>query len=241
MDASVLKAYCDKHVPADWRRENDVEAATADAMDYYRYAMRGRLWADSQQAALNMGVASTNETSMLPSAADGADANSTMDLNANKRKRNQPPKIVWKLPSGAPVIPQALYNSVENSLQRFMIRKRKEFAAEACKYWTLKRESRRGAALLKRLQLQMETFTSMEITRRNFVGMGAAGRVRLQRRIDFAEQLQHDVEKLKALCKMVKEREEEKLKNAYLLKDVIDTVYFPIVPLLWPILEKAQQ
>ena len=111
-----------------------------------------------------------------------------------------------------------------------MIRKRKEFAAEACKYWTLKRESRRGAALLKRLQLQMETFTSMEITRRNFVGMGAAGRVRLQRRI----------EKLKALCIAIKEREEEKLKSAYILKDIVDIVYFPIAPLLWPILDKAQ-
>ena len=241
MDASVLKAYCDKHVPADWRRENDVEAATADAMDYYRYAMRGRLWADSQQAALNMGAATTHEPPLLPTAEEGADASSSLAMNANKRKRNQPPKIVWKLPSGAPVIPQALYNSVESSLQRFMIRKRKEFAAEACKYWTLKRESRRGAALLKRLQLQMETFTSMEITRRNFVGMGAAGRVRLQRRIDFAEQLQIDVEKLRSLCSDIKEREQQKLKNAYILKDIMDTVYFPIVPLLWPILDKAQQ
>ena len=187
-----------------------------------------------------MGAASATEPPLLPSAEEGVEANSSSVFNASKRKRNQPPKIVWKLPSGAPVIPQALYNSVESSLQRFMIRKRKEFAAEACKYWTLKRESRRGAALLKRLQLQMETFTSMEITRRNFVGMGAAGRVRLQRRIDFAEQLRLDVEKLRTLCNNIKEREQEKLKNAYMLKDIVDTVYFPIAPLLWPILDKAQ-
>lgn len=138
------------------------------------------------------------------------------------------------------MIPQALYNSVESSLQRFTIRKRKEYAAEACKYWTLKRESRRGAALLKRLQLQMETFSSMEITRRNFAGMGPAGRVRLQRRIDFAEQLLRDVEKLRTMCDDVRRREEEKLKDAYILKDIADTVYFPITPLLWPILERAQ-
>ena len=240
MDASVLKAYCDKHVPADWRREHDVDAATADAVDYYRYAMRGRLWADSQQAALNMGVTTTTDEPLPLATEDSVDVNSNSASNANKRKRNQPPKIVWKLPSGAPVIPQALYNSVESSLQRFMIRKRKEFAAEACKYWTLKRESRRGAALLKRLQLQMETFTSMEITRRNFVGMGAAGRVRLQRRIDFAEKLQLDVEKLKSLCILIKEREQEKLIIANMLRDMIDTIYFPIAPLLEPILNKAQ-
>jgi len=39
------------------------------------------------------------------------------------------------------------------------------------KYWTLKREARRGAALLKRLQLQLETFSSMEMTRRDYVAM----------------------------------------------------------------------
>ncbi len=53
-------------------------------------------------------------------------------------------------------------------LIKFNVRKRKEFVQEACKYWTLKREARRGAALLKRLQLQMEAFSSMEITRSNF-------------------------------------------------------------------------
>ena len=239
MDASVLKAYCDKHVPADWRRENDVETATADAIEYYQYTMRGRRWADSQQAALNMAAAHSQEPPLLDATEDGEVGQSGIN-NPNKRRRNQPPKTVWKLPSGAPVIPQALYNSVESSLQRFAIRKRKEYAAEACKYWTLKRESRRGAALLKRLQLQMETFSSMEITRRNFVGMGVAGRVRLQRRIDFAEQLLQDVDELRSLCDLVRKREEEKLKDAYMLKDVTDTVYFPIAPLLWPILEKAQ-
>jgi len=237
MDASVLKAYCDKHVPADWRRENDVETATADAIEYYQYTMRGRRWADSQQAALNFAAAHSQEPPPVDPAEDGENA-TTKD--ANKRRRNQPPKTVWKLPSGAPVIPQALYNSVESSLQRFMIRKRKEYAAEACKYWTLKRESRRGAALLKRLQLQMETFSSMEITRRNFVGMGAAGRVRLQRRINFAEQLLQDVDRLRSLCDDIRRREEEKLRDVYMLKDITDTVYFPIAPLLWPILEKAQ-
>ncbi|KAL9590235.1 MAG: hypothetical protein Q9203_000963 [Teloschistes exilis] len=235
LDASVLKAFCDKHVPTEWRRENDVEAATADAMEYYHYTMRGRIWADSQQAALSMGVTAPDPE---------LDVNThkvNLILNPpGKKKRNSPPKTVWRLPSGAPVIPQVLYESVENSLGRFSIRRRKEFAAEACKYWTLKREARRGAALLKRLQLQMETFTSMEITRRNFVGMGAAGRVRLQRRIDFAEQLKGDVEQLKLLCGEIRRREQQKLQDAEMLREIIDTVYFPIAPLLWPIIERAQ-
>ncbi|KAI9675130.1 MAG: nuA3 HAT complex component nto1 [Caeruleum heppii] len=241
IDASVLKAYCDKHVPPDWRRENDVDAATADAQNFYRHTMRRRLWADSQQAALSFG--SSQPTAAMDSVPDPSRPplpRLSISLGNNKRKRPQPPKSIWKLPSGAPVIPQIVYNSVESSLQRFMIRKRKEYAAEACKYWTLKREARRGAALLKRLQLSMETFSSMEITRRNFAGMGAAGRARLQRRIDFATTLLKDVEQLRSLCEEVKSREREKLREAEMLRDVVDTVYFPLSPLLWPIIEKAQ-
>lgn len=240
LDSGVLKAFCDKHVPSEWRREHDVQTATTQATEYYHHAMRGRLWADSQQAALTMTAANTNESAVQEPTEEGNTPKINLILNSNKRKRTQVAKTVWRLPSGAPVIPLAVYNSVESSLQRFTMRKRKEYAAEACKYWTLKREARRGAALLKRLQLQMETFTSMEITRRNFVGMGAAGRVRLQRRIDFAETLKQDVDKLRMLCNEIKNREQEKLQDAEMLKDVIDTVYFPIAPLLWPILERAQ-
>ena len=238
LDSGALKAYCDKHVPPEWRRENDVDAAIIDAQDFYHHTMRGRLWADSQQSALAPQLHATTERGDDTTHQTGPRI--SLSLGGNKRKRAQPPKTVWKLPSGAPVIPQVVYNSVESSLQRFTIRRRKEYAAEACKYWTLKREARRGAALLKRLQLQMETFSSMEITRRNFAGMGAAGRLKLQRRIEFALKLRQDVERLRLLCDEVKKREREKLKEVEILKDVVDTVYFPIAPLLWPIMEKAQ-
>ena len=155
-----------------------------------------------------------------------------------KRKRGTPIRS-WRLPSGAPVVPQADYHNVESTLQRFNIAKRKEFVQEACKYWTLKREARRGAALLKRLQLQMEAFSSMEITRRNFAGMGAAGRPRLQRRIEFAERLEEDMEQIRVLAEMVKKREAEKLQDALILKRIVDCIYFPIPRLLEPILNRA--
>ncbi len=238
LDASVLKAFCDKHVPPDWRREHNVDEATAEAKEFYRQNMKGRRWGDSQQAALS--TPSAQPAASIEVAEDFVGEDGVARAAGNKRKRNQQQKTVWRLPSGAPVVPQLVYNNVEQSLIRFGIRKRKEFVAEACKYWTLKREARRGAALLKRLQLQMETFTSMEMTRRNFAGMGATGAARLQRRIEFAEQLERDMEQLRLLCAKVKEREAEKLKDAELLREIVDTVYFPIPRLLWPILERAQ-
>ncbi|PYH93350.1 PHD finger domain protein [Aspergillus ellipticus CBS 707.79] len=240
MDSHLLKAFCDKHVPPEWRREHGTDVATAEAIEYYRNTMQGRRWGDSQAAALSL-------EPPHPLGCDHGDDDGhrthtpriTLTVGGNKRKRPVVPRTIWKLPSGAPVIPQVVLNSVVASLQRFGVRQRKQFAEDACKYWTLKREARRGAALLKRLQLQLETFSSMEMTRRDYVAMGVTGNKRLQRRIEFGERLYYDLDRLRILCDEVKKREREKLKDAETLRTVVDTVYFPIFPLLWPIFEKA--
>jgi NuA3 HAT complex component NTO1 len=242
MDSHLLKAFCHKHVPPDWRKEHGTDAAYEEAVEYYKDAMQGKRWGDSQAAALALGPSHPHE-GVEPShdhPHQGQSLHLTFNAGGNKRKKSVVPRTIWKLPSGAPVIPQAVLNSVVLSLQRFAVRQRKQYAEDACKYWTLKREARRGAALLKRLQLQMETFSSMEMTRRNFETMGPIGRSRLQRRIDFAERLSFDVDKMRSLCDQIKKREDEKLKDVQLLRSIVDTVYFPIPPLLWPILEKAR-
>ena len=238
--STVLKAFCDKHCPSDYAKENDVAHATREARIFYKKTMRGRLWADSQASALAMAATHRHAvTEHQPDESQLTGAKVAMALGDNKKKGIQPAKPIWKLPSGAPVIPQVVFNSVESSLSRFTIRKRKEYAADACRYWTLKREARRGAALLKRLQLQMETFSSMELTRRNFAGMGHAGRPRLQRRIEFAQTLIQDLERLKTLSEGVKARERDKLTLAEVEEDLVDTVYFPIAKFLPPIVDKA--
>ena len=201
--------------------------------------MQGRRWGDSQAAALAL------EPS-VPSGGDHGDEDAhrtgpriTLTVGGNKRKRLTVPRTIWKLPSGAPVVPQVVLNSVIASLQRFTVRARKQYGEDACKYWTLKREARRGAALLKRLQLSLECFSSMEMTRRDYLAMGIGRGNRLQRRIEFGERLSYDLDRLRILCDEVKKREREKLKDAETLRNVVDTVYFPIFPLLWPIFEKA--
>ena len=236
LDTTALRAFCDKHVPSDWRHTHDTDNAILEAKRWYRYAMKDRKWADSQSAALELGAPPQPDGGL---GGDGGLADDTIAVS--KRRRVQPQKQAWRLPSGAPVVPAVVFSTVDASLQRFTIRKRKEFVEKACKYWTLKREARRGAALLKRLQLQLETFSSMEITRRNFAGMGSVGRPRLQRRISFGEILQKDMAQLKDLCSYVRKREELRLKEVELLRQLVDTVYFPIPALLRPILQRAQK
>lgn len=235
-DATALKAFCHKHVPSDWRKEHNVDEATADAMQHYRHHMKGRRWADSQASALAL---PGPQQGILDGADEAEQEEALATATGTKRKRQQMQKKIWRLPSGAPVVPNAVYAKVENSLARFAVRKRKDFVADACKYWTLKREARRGAALLKRLQLQMETFTSMELTRRNFAGMGAAGRPRLQRRIEFAEKLEEEMSRMDKMATLTKAREDNRLQDVDQLRALVDIVYFPIVPLLYPVLDKA--
>ena len=237
---TVLKAFCDKHCPPDYTKENDVAMATREARIFYRKTMRGRLWADSQDSALAMAATHRHAvTEHQPDESQLTGEKVALTLGDSKKKGNQPQKPIWKLPSGAPVIPEVVLNSVITSLQRFPFNQVKLFAQDACKYWTLKREARRGAALLKRLQLQMETFSSMEITRRNFAGMGHAGRPRLARRITFAQTLVQELEKLKSLSAETVIREADKLEAVEVEEDFVNTVYFPIGKMFPPIVDKA--
>lgn len=238
---SNLKAFCDLHCPADYSKENDVALATRQAKKFYKHAMKGRIWADSQASALQLAATHRHAITEHPPDESQMTGAKVSAMQADNKKKGQPAKPIWKLPSGAPIIPQAVYESVESSLQRFPIQKRKDFVAEACRYWTLKREARRGAALLKRLQLQMETFSSMELTRRNFASMGQSGKARLIKRIEFAEGLMKDLEQLKSLSEDVVLREADKLEAAQLEEDFVDICYFPVYKMLLPVIEKALQ
>jgi NuA3 HAT complex component NTO1 len=237
--AMLLKAFCDKHCPQDYSKENSVAQATRQAKRFYKRTMKGRIWVDNQASAAQLAATHRHAITGHPpdeSQMTGAKLSAAL---ADKKKGGQPGKPIWKLPSGAPVIPQAVYDIVESSLQRFPIGKRKDFVGEACRYWTLKREARRGAALLKRLQLQMDTFSSMELTRRNFAAMGPSGKARLTRRIEFARGLVQDMERLKSLSEDIVQREAAKLEAAEMEQDFVDSCYFPVYKMLIPVIEKA--
>jgi len=228
MDPSQLRAYCHKHSPADWKAEQNTDRSFEKAVKHFKHHFHGQIWADSKSSAL-----------AITDSQDSHSAGPGPQRLTLTNKKGQKPKSIWRLPSGAPVVPEVILKTIEEALVRFAVPKKKEFVTEICKYWTLKREARRGAALLKRLQLQMETFSSFEVTRRDYKAQGAAGRARLERRIEFAEMLAKDLERIRSICELVKEREKKKLDDALLLRDVVDTVYLPMPAILTPIVDKA--
>ena len=56
--------------------------------------------------------------------------------------------------SGPPLVPALVVDSVMQYTAKINLRKKLEFVLLVCKYWSLKREARRGAPLLKRLHLE---------------------------------------------------------------------------------------
>ena len=63
----------------------------------------------------------------------------------------------------APLAPQKSLDNIINELARFEFPKKLSFILMVCRYWSLKREMRRGASLLKRLHLEPWTANANSI------------------------------------------------------------------------------
>ena len=56
---------------------------------------------------------------------------------------------------GPPLVPAFVYDRVMEYVARIKVAKKPGFVSLVCRYWSLKREARRGAPLLKRLHLEV--------------------------------------------------------------------------------------
>ncbi|TAQ85717.1 hypothetical protein B7494_g5948 [Chlorociboria aeruginascens] len=228
------KAYCHEHCGREYAKDNDVVAGVKEAIAFYKKSSPKFKWATDPAHAARLAAKFPNAISDHrpdESQLTGAAASAAMgDSNGD-----EPSKNIWKLPSGAPIVPKKIFDFLDSSLQRFNILKRKEFSADICRYWTLKRESRRGAPLVRRLQ--MDTFASADVIRRDY--SGPTGRGRLARRLKFLKELTEQMETLSTLSHEVVGREQKKLEAARAEVDLVDTIYFPIARLLKVVIEKA--
>lgn len=131
----------------------------------------------------------------------------------------------------APVAPAIIMEKLLSVLskQKGTLRKRQELVATICKYWSLKRESRRGAPLLKRLHLEPWTASasahkqSEEEKWAKYLAM---------------TDLRKDLEKVRMLVDLVHRREKEKLKKTRLQVKYLETILFPLDCILRPVLEE---
>lgn len=92
---------------------------------------------------------------MAALAADGLDGNTR---NARLSKSARAYAKTYK--PGPPLVPNLIVERIMQYIGKVVVRKKSEFILMMCKYWSLKREARRGAPLLKRLHLEPWTASS---------------------------------------------------------------------------------
>lgn len=139
----------------------------------------------------------------------------------------------WKTKGGIPAIPASIAVRVRNALQEFKIQECEDFVNEAARYWALKRESKKGAYLLKRLQ-NASSDIDVDIDY-------SAAKLKLQS----LKVLHWSLDNLKSIAEKGREVELSKLAISRGKEGIIRNIVIPFMPslkLIWDtILERDQK
>ncbi|KZV91336.1 hypothetical protein EXIGLDRAFT_648326 [Exidia glandulosa HHB12029] len=119
---------------------------------------------------------------------------------------------------GPPLVPWIIVEHILAYVTRVRVRKMREFVVLVCKYWSLKREARRGAPLLKRLHLEPWTTSAVD---RN------SGEEHRRMKLATMSAVRTDLEKLRLATALVKQREKAKKSQATLIYDLLADFLFP--------------
>lgn len=118
---------------------------------------------------------------------------------------------------GPPVVPSLILSRILQYINKIVIRKRSEFVELVCRYWSLKREARRGAPLLKRLHLEPWTAS-------------AGGRVQTDEekvaKLDLTKCLRKDLADVRTLADLSRKRESRKSRQAQIVQEVLSEIIF---------------
>jgi NuA3 HAT complex component NTO1 len=132
--------------------------------------------------------------------------------------------------TGPPLVPHIIAERILNYITKVNVRKKTEFVYMVCKYWSLKREARRGAPLLKRLHLEPWTASN-------------AGKVQTEEektaKLEYLKLLRRDLESVRELALQTRRRESRKLAQTESVQKVLEIALFPHEALLRLAFEKV--
>lgn len=200
-----LRAWCHRHLPKELRR--DMTLDDIDDVDTR---------SDSPAKAL------PPPKHLVQAAAPGTNA-SGLKKSARAYKKSYR--------AGPPLVPAYVLNRVLEYIGKMQIRKKQQFALQVAKFWSLKREARRGAPLLKRLHLEPWTASA------NTKEQTDAERIK---KLQFLLRLREDLEKVRMLAELARKREKEKLRQIRTIRStLLEGLLFPQHVNLRQILERV--
>ncbi|KIK56322.1 hypothetical protein GYMLUDRAFT_47090 [Collybiopsis luxurians FD-317 M1] len=124
---------------------------------------------------------------------------------------------------GPPLVPAIIVDRITQYIAKINVRKRGDFLLMVCKYWSLKREARRGAPLLKRLHLEPWTASS---------NSKLQSEEERAMKLEELRHLERDLLKLRELSALTWKRESRKLQQVEILQGVLTQAIYPHEPRL---------
>lgn len=204
-DSLTCVTYCDRHTPEDYQVTMNVTKQVQIAQDYY---------------------AQSKEDNDMSNSSDYDHLSTVVKATKFVRKRSKNVKP-WRTAQGIPVIPKMIVTRITERMSKFHIMKCREFIWELSRYWALKRQNKRGAALSKRLQMALEASQSNTAIS--------------EPPVEEYERLFNYIVRLKNVADQLKLRETSKLKDAETTNDQINSQYFSSITLLDPVIRRIKK
>ncbi|KAJ3327995.1 nuA3 HAT complex component nto1 [Blyttiomyces sp. JEL0837] len=246
-DDIVMKSYCDKHTLKEHRENHDIDALIASFRSKIGGGTTGKFGGKKSKS---------KETPYVEEVED-----EDFDAISSKKPRRRRTLVVtdsesedqdvdrfhksaavthldslthlqrYRKMQACPIVPIVIFRKVLAAIKT-SVRKRVQFVELVCRYWALKRESRRGAPLLKRLHLEPWTATASAIQVDEDIKA---------KKYEILRYIRNDLERVRLLAELVKKREKEKLKRARLHLEYLEIIMHPVTHVLRPIFEEIRR
>ncbi|KAK0547557.1 hypothetical protein OC846_004812 [Tilletia horrida] len=230
----VLRACCGKHLPKEVREERErlgiafpltlnLRADGDDTPTASRASTPGGAGSDIFDRSTLGSQRKKGASRAGPSAVNGhahaQPPNGNAQLNGTTSKAARAYKKSYR--AGPPLLPKYVTDRIFEYTHKIRIRGKQQFVAQLARFWSLKREARRGAPLLKRLHL--EPWTASPIPKEQ-------AETEKERKLEYLRMLRQDLESLRLLADLSLRREQEKAKQIEVLKStLVDQLLLPHV------------
>ncbi|KAG8990758.1 nuA3 HAT complex component nto1 [Tulasnella sp. JGI-2019a] len=204
-----LRAFCEKHVPQEMRDLREAEGSITGANTERSEEPQP----ESPTARL---TTTTNAPAALPSLESPSQSKAARAYSQSFSARD-----------GPPLIPNIIVQRILAYIAKTKVGKKADFVTAVARYWSLKRESRRGAPLLKRLYLEPWTASTMSKKQSD---------EEKARKLEQVVSLRRDLENVRNLTELTRKREKEKLRSAQTIQAFITNFLFPSKPIMLSVL-----
>lgn len=225
-DYSVHKCFCPKHAPVNGKkisskmniRVTSTSEDHSDSEEEEGGLLREELEDDRDKN--NCGTHNNAHNSQTPSITDSS---------ANISGYNGKGTNEFGFNPLAPVINEFIF---ERIVQLFKKKKKEDDILNICKYWALKRETKRGAPLLKRLHIEPWTAYTSTIQESEMF---------LKENFRKLTHVRKDLEKVRLLVDLVKKREKTKFHALQFQFDYLKIVCSPLTHILKKSVEEVKR